>query len=393
MRRGDRLRFALALAALLLVAASTGTGIPALKRLAADAELSGAGAGLFVAFHVAGTLLGAWALGSAARRRMGGLALRPTFVVVASASALANLALTRASGVAGIAALRFADGVLHVFLVSVLMSLAVSPDPRLRRAQTAWFGGTLVAGVGLGMAVGGFIAHANVRGPFVASALLCLGTAALGVVPVGARALAALPDRSGRGGSFGAGALLSGFVVGAERFAMGILTVLLPFLAASPRQAGAVLGTLVTSSLLIAPVAMALVRRRSPRAAWCAGGSVLALGLLSLGAVWTLAAPWGLVWAALTGGGAGLMYFGALANVSGLAAEGDRLRAMGFVHALGGAGFLVGSLLGGGLLALAEGQPSSWMVSGAAGLSVALALAALTRLRGPRLAPAAEGGT
>jgi hypothetical protein len=384
-------RFGLALAALLLAAASAGTAIPALKRLSAEASLSGMGAGLFVASHVAGTLAGAWALGRVSRGRgalahwLGARSLAVAFAAAALGSGLANLALIRAFGPLAVSLLRLADGVLHVFLITVLMSLAVSPEPRRRRVQTAWFGGTLVAGIGLGMAAGGIVGQGEPRRAFVASAVMCLLVAALGCGPVGGRTLAALPDRGG-GPRAGRGRAseerLAGLVVAAERFAMGILTVLLPFTAASSRQAGAVLGTLVTTSLLAAPGAMA-IGRRSPRAAWASGGALLAAALLALDAAARAGTAAAIAWAAAAGAGAGLMYFGALAHAGGIADERARLRAVGLVHALGGAGFLVGSLLGGGLLALggraASGRPLAAVAS--AGLALALALL-LWRRRG-----------
>ncbi|MCG5052015.1 MAG: MFS transporter [Myxococcales bacterium] len=351
-----------------LAAASTGTAIPSLKPLAAHMP-SFAGPSGFVVAHVAGGILAAWVL----RRDQGHLFRndrRGLVRVALAGSLLLNLAMTQASSGATLVGLRLLEGICHVAAVSALMA-SVHGAAALRRKHTAGLGAVLVLGVAAGLGLGGVFVHDG-------SPTRCFSLAA-GLAAVALLTSMKVPSARGQGltpapSGFPSGASWApALVVAAERLAMGLLTVLVPLSAPSPRQAASLLGSLMLTSVAGIPLARRLADRLGAARVVQLGVVILSSALLASGLLHPFFGSGAVVWAVAVGLGAAAVFSGALMQVSE-GSEAERLRGMGLVHAFGALGFLMGSSLAGvaaavtteataleGLLAL--GAPVMWAAS------------------------------
>ncbi|MDX2022827.1 MAG: hypothetical protein SF187_21520 [Deltaproteobacteria bacterium] len=331
--------FARVSAGLLLLAASAGVTIPALKALTG----SGLAGGLFVASHVAGTLVAASLLGRLSSANL--LRLQRRVALLLGVSAALNLGMFFARYELMLL-LRFVEGMSHIVLVTFTMSQRFSASPKLHQRASTWLGVILVIGVGMGMGIGGGLAHQGVRLGFVGAALLCVVAGFVLTKPISQGS--ELVRTHLKQGVASASAL-PGVMVAAERFSLGLLSVVLPFALGSAALSGATLGIIMLSSVITAPLAYLLASRTSPRNACQIGAAALALALVGLGAVLTASDAAMFAVAVFTGGAAGLVFTGAILQATAQPDEERRARCMGLLHALGGLGFFVGSLVGGGV--------------------------------------------
>jgi hypothetical protein len=352
---------------LLLLAASTGMTIPALKALTG----SGLAGGFFVASHVAGTLVAASLLGRLSAVKLQQLQQRIGWLL--GLSVALNLAMFFARYELMLV-LRFVEGMSHIVLVTFTMSQRFSASPKLHQRASTWLGVILVVGVGTGMGIGGGLAHQGARFGFVGAALLYVVAGLILTKPISQGSEIA---RSHHGHAAASTSALPGVMVGAERFALGLLSVVLPFAAGSAARSGATLGIIMLSSVITAPLAYLLAARTSPRKACQIGAAALALALVGLGAALRSQGSAMFAVAVLTGGAAGLVFTGAILQATSQPDEERRARCMGLLHALGGLGFFVGSLVGGGVVWLGNHgiRPGAGVALGFVPLLLAMAFA------------------
>ncbi len=280
-------------------------------------------------------------------------------VIVAAmlANALVLFALAQPAPYALHLALRFLDGALHITALTLLMAMAMDRAVWAgtgRAMGTA--GAALTLGVATGAPVGGLIAETGAVNVLLAGAGLSLviaaWTASLGeTAPVASRRPASggwreLPWRR----------LAAPYVFTfADRLSVGFIisTVTLylgTVLGAEPARIGMLMGAFMLPFSLLTYVCGRLARRVEPLWMMMAGSVIYGLVLVALGL-----APLPLWWVLMPMGGvAAAAMFAPSLVLTARAAEADqRGTAMGGFHAAGSLGFLLGPLLGGGILALA----------------------------------------
>lgn len=331
-------------AVLLLACATTGVVIPSLRPLVEEVfGLGATAAGFFVAVHVAGTIAGArlWPLLLRRSEAGGRLHLRRLLGGSLLASAVMSGAMALTPWFPLLFALRFGEGIAHVGAVMLLMGLGTRGNGEGRTRDAAMLGTCLVLGVAAGMGVGAALASSGPATAFLAAALLALAALAL-ARPLGERTFAVAPRSPDLVPS--PASRTPPMLVLAERLAIGALTVWVPF-HLEPRTSGALLGTLMTASVLGMPLARMLARRLRPGRTTLLGVGTFAAALISGGEAQGLTAP-GLSWAIAGGLGAGILFAGALMLVATQSDPALRTRGMGLVHAFGSVGFLLGSLVG-----------------------------------------------
>lgn len=334
-------------AIVVLAAAATTTAVPSLRALV-TAHGGGAGAGaLFVAAHVVGQVAGAALIGRRLRA-MDVIAARRLVVTALVASAAITGAMAALAAVPGTLAslvgLRFADGVAHVAAIMGLLG-AVTGDEEDRERRLRLLGGLLVIGIAAGLGTGTLLVGASIEAPIAAGAGLAAIAALLASAAV-PRRVARTPRATGPVIAPRATVL----AVAAERFAFGVITVGLPFLAASPSEArviGATLGTMMLASVATLPLVAAAARRAGWARVGQVSAAVLAAALALVAAPGLVGSPTGFPWAVVGGVAAAGIYASALAAVAAIADAGARARAVGVVHAAGSAGHAVGALLAG----------------------------------------------
>ena len=349
----------------LLAAAGTTTAVPSLKPLVAALGGGEVAGSLFVAAHVIGQVIGAFAVRRflAAReeleaRRMVVGALGAS---VALTAAMALVAHER-WGLAPLIALRVADGIAHVAVVMGVLG-ASHGERRLR-----WLGALLVVGVAAGLGIGAALAGRALALPIAAAAVLAAIAA-----PLAARAVPVRVRREARVEGPAAAPAASVISVGAMRFSFGAMTAGLPFLAASSRQESLIGGTLGTM-MLASVAALPLVAAAAHRVGWGPVARVSALvlcaGLAAIAAPGLMGTPWGFAWAPPAGIAAAGIYAAALAAVAAIPDAAARARAVGVVHAAGSAGHAAGALAFGAVgSALAPGAAVALL--GAAAVAIA----------------------
>ena len=363
-----------AVAATAATAAAAGIVVPALRALV---ERHGGGpvaGGLFIALHVLGGVTGA-ALMPLLVRRSGSRRLVPAALAI---SALASLGVLAAPGLGTVLLLRTLDGACHLLALSALLAGAGGAALGERETRNAWLGGAIVLGLAAGLGVGGAVAATSPAAALVGAAVLAAGAAvcARGAGTDGPRApQAAAPSR----GAAWLPALL-GFC---ERGSFGVLAVVAAF-ALGPARTALVLGTFMTASVLVMPLARAGARRSSPiEMASLAGGLLVLVFAL---AAWpmVLARPWtAAAWALAGGAGAGTLYVAGLLLIARDPDPGRRARDAAAFHAAGSLGHATGALIGGLLVAHA---PPALALAAPAGFYLA-ALALVSPFRGkPRSA-------
>jgi hypothetical protein len=333
-------------AIVVLAAAGTTTAVPSLRALVA-AHGAGAGAGaLFVAAHVLGQVAGAAWVGRRLRGS-GELAARRLVVTALVASTALNAmmaAVAVASGWLGLlVGLRLVDGVAHVAAVMGVLG-AIGGDGAVRDRRLRLLGGLLVIGIATGLGAGTLLIGGGVAAPIVGGAVLTALALALAGSGIPARVERARGDGPARA------PIATVLAVTGMRFAFGVLTVGVPFIAvtaAEMRFAGATLGTMMLASVAALPVVAAAARR----AGWGVigqGGAVTLAGCLAAIALpGLIGSPAGLPWAVAGGVGAAAIYAAALAAIAAIDDVGARTRAVGVIHAAGSAGHGAGALAAG----------------------------------------------
>jgi MFS family permease len=329
---------------LALAAASTGVVVPALKQLVEQTGHGSTAAGMFMAAHVLGGAVGA-ACGARALRRAG--SARTLAAAGLAASVVVTLAMAALSSLEARIALRFLDGACHLLALTALIAALTGGDPVRRARRAVTMGLTIVLGVASGLGIGALLAHPERS--LVVSALLS-GTALVVVLAfVAAERPPAEVRRSRERGPIAPGLLAFG-----DRFVFGTLTVAMPFLG-SPRRVGIVLGTFMIASIASLPLARRFAVTWGPRRLAVRSGVAFALVLAVAAADVFAALPAAVVWATVSGAAAGAVYASALVLAARSTELEDRMRDMAALHAAGGAGFALGNLCAGVLLARISG--------------------------------------
>lgn len=337
---GHRIGFSAGLPiALALAAASTGVIVPALRGLVEQSGHGSTAAGVFIAAHVAGGVVGA-AFGTRALAWTG--SARRLAIAGLGASIAVTLAIAAIDALDVRIGLRFVDGICHLLALTALIAAGTAGDGERRAGRAVWLGVAIVIGVAAGLGVGGLI-DAPARALVVAAALSAGGLVATVVWLPGEPHRVAVVEPRGTGPR----PIAPGLLAFGERFIFGMLSVAASFLA-PPARVGLVLGVFMTSSLLAMPVARRLAATWGPRKLAVRATLAFALGLAAAGVVDVFATiPGALVWAIACGASAGALYASALvlaARATGLA---DRVRDMATVQAAGSAGHAFGALVAG----------------------------------------------
>ena len=325
--------------ALALAAASTGVIVPALRGLVEQSGHGSTAAGVFIAAHVIGGVVGAalgtralaWA-GSARRLAIAGLA----------ASIAVTLAIAAVDDLPVRIGLRFVDGICHLLALTALIGAGTAGEGERRAGRAVWLGVAIVIGVAAGLGIGGVL-DAPVRALVVAAALSAAGLVATvrGLTDEPHAPAVASPRATGPR-PFAPGMLAFG-----ERFIFGMLSVASSFLAPPPRV-GLVLGVFMTASLCAMPIARRLAAAWGPRKLAVRATLAFVLGLAAAGVVDVFATvPGALVWAIACGLSAGALYASALVLAARAAGLADRVRDMATVQAAGSAGHACGALVAG----------------------------------------------
>jgi hypothetical protein len=333
-------------------------------------------------------------------RRRGGLSPRGLLLSLMVASALlqSGAALSRAFAI--LLACRFTDGVTHVGVVMLLMGIGAGGGRLDRWWRMMCLGALLVLGVGAGVGIGGAVAHHGARLPLAAGALLTLAALAFAAGDLARLAPEASRAAPGPWRQVARDALLPSVLVLCERLSLGILTVALPFAlsaAQGPKVVGRVLGIFFTASVLVMPAAQRLGRAVGVRTVALAGAALLAGSLGLCAATPLFAGPLSGFWAMAGGSGAGALFLSSLLLVAEVPGTDHRVRVMGMVHASGGLGFLLGTSLGGVILAMLapRGEGAATVIALGGGLvALAAIVTALTRpmswtIPSPEVTPAA----
>jgi len=352
--------------ALALAAASTGVVVPALRELVEHAGHGPATAGVFMAAHVLGGVIGA-SLGARALRRIG--SARTLAALGLGASVAIVLAMAALDSLAVRIALRFVDGGCHLLAITALVAAATAGEPELRARRAVTMGLAIVLGVAAGFGVGAALARpalALVVAAAVSAAALTTLLAGVAAEPLPEPAPA--PRAASARRSFallawlrtgidrsGAGPLAPGLLSFGERFIFGTLSVATPFLA-PPARVGLVLGVAMTASVVAMPIARRYAQAWGARRLAVRSTLGFAATLAASGAIDVFGSPVrALVWAIACGAAAGALYASALVLVARSAALDDRMRDMGAVHAAGSAGFALGALSAGVLVPVLAG--------------------------------------
>jgi MFS family permease len=334
---GQRLGLPIALA---LAAASTGVIVPALRGLVEQSGHGSTAAGVFIAAHVAGGVVGA-ALGTRALRRAG--SARRLAIAGLGASIVVTLAIAAVDALAVRIGLRFVDGICHLLALTALIAAGTAGEGERRAGRAVWLGVAIVIGVAAGLGIGGVLDE-PARALVVAAAL---SAASLGAT------VAWLPDEPHAPATVeatrgtGPRPIAPGLLAFGERFIFGMLSVASSFLA-PPARVGLVLGVFMTASLVAMPVARRLATAWGPRRLAVRATLTFALGLAAAGFVDVFATiPGALVWAIVCGTSAGALYASALVLAARAAGLADRVRDMATVQAAGSAGHACGALIAG----------------------------------------------
>jgi MFS family permease len=333
--------------AVVLAAASTGVVIPGLRALVEHAGRGPVAASVFVDAHVLGGVVGA-ACGARAlqlarsARSLAVAALAGSVAVILVMAALDPFALR--------VGLRFLDGACHLLAVTALVAAATSGDAELRARRTVMMGIAIVLGVAGGFGLGGAL-H-DPEAALLVAALLSGGA----LIAVLARVTAESPRVAPAQRSPGRRPIAPGLLAFGERFIFGTLSIAGPFLA-PPARVGLVIGVAMAASVVTMPFARRCARAWGARR--LAVRSTLAfVATLAAAPVVDVFASSGraLGWALACGVSSGALYTTALVLVARSAALEDRARDMGTVHAAGNAGFALGALCAGFLVAVLPGM-------------------------------------
>lgn len=332
--------------------------VPILKQLikdhygANDFETS-----IFMSINMVGALVAAPLLGWVSDRTG---RIKSILVTCAVADALLWWLMSFRPAFGSLMALRALEGAAHIGALSMLMatmSHASAADGR--RARMAAMGGTVIFGVALGAPLGGILGQHDVLLPLHLGAALMVAVAVVGGALIPARFGEARAEVVPRWPRLYAPPMLRlpylfGFV---DRLTIGVFIITFSLYAATldfgPRDTGLAIGAFMMTFTLLSYPAGKLAERLGM---WrlLLGGSV-AFGL-AYGAV-----PWlagGALWVDMVVCGvfSAVMFGPNLMLVVRHSTADTRASAMAGFNAAGSLGFLVGPLLGGGLLELLDGQ-------------------------------------
>jgi MFS family permease len=345
--------------ALALAAASTGVVVPVLRPLVEDSGYGPIAAGVFIAAHVVGGVVGA-GLGAPALRRAGSarrlaaIALATSIVVTLAMAAIPSLEIR--------IGLRLLDGGCHLLAITALVAAATAGDATARARRAVLMGLAIVLGVAAGLGIGAALGH-----PAAARVLAALGHPEAALVAAALLSAAALvtvvaqvPDEPlpavAPSRAQGRPPIAPGLLAFGERFIFGTLSVAMPYLA-PPSRVGLVLGVFMTASVIALPIARRYALVWGPRRLAVRSTLAFALTLGAAGAVDVLAsAGTALLWAVVCGTSAGALYASALVLAARSVALDERMRDMGAVHAAGSAGHAIGALTAGLLVAVLPGM-------------------------------------
>jgi len=344
--------------ALALAAASTGVVVPVLRLLVEETGHGPIAAGVFVAAHVIGGVVGA-ACGQRALRIAG--SARRLAAVALAASIVVTLAMAAIDSLEVRIGLRLLDGGCHLLALTALVAAATAGDAASRAGRAVWMGLAIVLGVASGLGLGAVLGHpaaarfmaalARPEAALLAAAALS-GAALLGVLA----AVADEPLSLTAPHAHGRRPIAPGLLAFGERFIFGTLTVAMPYLA-RPSRVGMVLGVFMTASVLALPLARRYALTWGPRRLAVRSTLAFAVTLGSAAIVDVLASPGpALTWAVACGASAGALYASALVLAAQSAALEERMRDMGTVHAAGSAGHALGALSAGLLVAVLPGM-------------------------------------
>lgn len=340
--RGGALRIGDA-GALALAAASTGVVVPVLRAIVENTGHGPASAGVFIAAHVIGGVIGA-AWGKRALRVAGSSRTLAAAALIASITV--TLAMAALDSLELRIGLRFIDGACHLLAVTALVAAATAGDADRRARRAMIMGQTIVLGVAGGLGVGACIGHPEVA--LVVAALLS-GAALLVVLT---RVAVELPPVAPPSRSHDRGPIAPGLLAFGERFLFGALSVATPFFA-PPTRVALVLGACMTASVGALGLARRYALTWGPRRLAVRSALALALVLASTAIVDVFASPGpALVWAIACGAAAGALYASALVLAARSAELEDRMRDMAAVHAAGNAGHALGAVCAGMLISV-----------------------------------------
>lgn len=282
---------------------------------------------------------------------------KPIILGAMLANALVLVLLAQDAPYAVHLALRFADGALHITALTLLMTLAMDRSVHSGTGRAMGTAGAAVTlGVATGAPVGGLVAETGAVNVLFAGAGLSLLLAAW---VAGLTDRVGAPERTQRPtwSELPLRRLAAPYVFTfADRLSVGFIisTVTLylrTVLEAQPAQIGMLMGAFMLPFALLTYPFGRLARRVSPLWLMMAGsaaygGILIALALAPL-PLWWLLMPLG-------GISAAAMFAPSLVLTAQAAGTDQRGTAMGGFHAAGSLGFLLGPLVGGGILALAS---------------------------------------
>jgi MFS family permease len=330
--------------ALALAAASTGVVVPALKLLVERTGHGSTAAGVFMAAHVVGGVIGA-AFGARALRLAG--SARKLAVVALAASVVVTLAMAALAPLGVRVALRFLDGGCHLLAITALVAAATTGNAERRASRAVMMGLAIVLGVAGGLGIGALLGHPEWS--LVIAAVLSAASLLVVLAQVAAEPPPPEVQRSRERGPVAPSLLAFG-----ERYVFGMLTVAMPFLA-SPGRVGAVLGVFMTASIAALPFARRYALRWGARRLALRSAIVFGLTLATAAVDLFAALPVALAWATVSGAAAGALYASALVLAARSTELEDRVRDMAALHAAGSAGHAAGALTAGVMLSVLPG--------------------------------------
>jgi MFS transporter, AAHS family, 3-hydroxyphenylpropionic acid transporter len=253
-------------------------------------------------------------------------------------------------------ALRLLEGAAHIGALSMLMAvMSQASDGAGRRARMAGLGGAVIFGVAIGAPLGGVLGQRDVLLPLQIGVVLMVLVAAVAVAAIPERVIAPSPEALPRWPRLYAPPALRlpylfGFV---DRLTIGVFIITFALLTATlgfgPQKTGMAIGVFMMTFTALSYPAGKLAERIGT---W----RMVFTGSIGFGFAYA-AVPWltgSLLWAdmVLCGLFSAVMFGPNLMLVVRNSTQETRSSAMAGFNAAGSLGFLIGPLLGGGLLEL-----------------------------------------
>ena len=334
--------------------------VPVLQELTGGrhAHLSDFGKHLFMVTNMLAALLCAPLAG----RLSDQLGRRRGIVIAAMvANSAVLLLLARDAPYAAHLLLRFLDGALHITALTLLMAMAADRAGLQASGRAMGLAGAaLTLGVAIGAPIGGLVGEldplAVLWGGAALSLALAVWVAALAEAPTRSGAAPPRPTALGNLPAETRRDLAAPYVFTfADRLSVGFIIstmtlYLRTVLGAEPGQIGLLMGAFMLPFAALTYVFGRMLQRGEPLAMMFAGSGLYGVILVALAF-----APLPLWWLLMPLGGvsAALMFAPSLVLVARAGGEQARATALGGFHAAGSLGFLLGPLVGGGILAVA----------------------------------------